>query len=133
MLTGTCLCGACRWTFDSEPLQATACDCAACRRYGAIWIYGHKGEDVRVTGPIRAFVRSDTDDPSLSFDTCETCGNLLAWTGLRPKPEGFTRQAVNLRLADDPAAVAAIPLAHHEGHANFGHRTRRGTVADLWF
>ena len=132
MLTGTCLCGACTWRFTTAPPRATACDCSACRRYGAIWIYGHKGETTFVEGPHRAFIRSDDPEPSLSFDTCERCGNLLAWTSLG-KGGGPLRQALNLRLADDPAAVAAIPVYHHEGDRAFGNGTTRGTVADIWF
>ena len=27
------------------PEGATACNCTACRRYGALWAYGHEGEE----------------------------------------------------------------------------------------
>ena len=44
MITGTCLCGACTWRFAATPPRVTACDRSACRRYGAIWVYSHKGD-----------------------------------------------------------------------------------------
>ena len=44
MLEGSCLCGAVRWHYDDFPESATACNCSACRRYGALWAYGYEGE-----------------------------------------------------------------------------------------
>lgn len=134
MLTGTCLCGDCTWTFDADPGSATACNCTACRRYGVLWIYGHAGRDVHVTGPVRRYVRRDVDPAHLSFDTCETCGCLLAETGLSPDPDGRTRQAVNLRLADAPEAVMHLPVVHFDGFETFKPLPRDGrTVRDMWF
>ena len=59
MLEGSCLCGKARWRFDAVPDGATACNCAACRRSGVLWIYGHDGEDVRVTGDTAAYRRGE--------------------------------------------------------------------------
>ena len=136
MLTGTCLCGACAWRFDTTPRSATACNCAACRRYGVLWIYGHKDDDVHLDGPIRAFVRTDIGEAELSFDHCATCGCVLAWTGLGPGRDGRTRRAVNLRLADDPGseAVQALPIRHFDGAGSFEDLPADGrTVRDMWF
>ena len=72
MLEGSCLCGRVCWRFDAVPDGATACNCTACRRYGALWIYGHDGEDVRVVGGTTAYQRPQHS--SLTFHFCPTCG-----------------------------------------------------------
>ena len=47
MLEGSCLCGAARWYYHDLPNSATAFNCSACRRYGALWAYGYEGENTR--------------------------------------------------------------------------------------
>lgn len=127
MLTGSCACGAVHWEFDAQPEGATACNCTACRRYGALWIYGHQGDDVRVTGPTRAFIRGK----ALAFHFCETCGCVTHWLGLRLE-EGRVRMAVNVRLSD-PATVASIPIDHFDGLDSFEDLPRSGRcVKDYW-
>src|SRR5258708_25241229 len=112
MLEGACLCGQVTWRFDAVPDGATACNCTACRRYGVLWIYGHEGEDVHVTGETTAFTRRDNSP--LSFNFCPGCGCITHWRGLQVGPDGRRRSAVNLRLVPDPAAVAAIPIDHFD-------------------
>src|SRR5258706_305888 len=53
MIQGSCLCGAVQWRFEGMPESATACNCTACRRYGALWAYDYEGEGINVTGPTR--------------------------------------------------------------------------------
>ena len=132
MLTGSCLCGACRWTFEGDPGAATACNCTACRRYGALWIYDWKGERVDATGPARPYTRPGS--PELSFDFCPHCGCLVSWTGLKPHPDGRLRMAVNIRLADAPDEVAGLPIQHFDGYETFDDLGEDGrTVRDMWF
>jgi hypothetical protein len=132
MLEGACLCGRVRWRFDAEPDGATACNCTACRRYGALWIYGHEGEDVHVFGDARAFQRRE--DSSLTFNFCPSCGCVTHWRGLRLQEDGRRRSAVNLRLTTDPDAVTAIPIDHFDGLLTFDDLPRDGRcVADMWF
>lgn len=128
MLTGTCLCGAVHWEFDDAPEGATACNCTACRRYGALWIYGYEGQGVRVTGETRPFVRGK----ALSFNFCPKCGCVTHWLGLRLEEDGRRRMAVNVRLAE-PEIVAAIPIDHFDGLDSFEDLPRSGRcVRDYW-
>ncbi|MFO1046998.1 MAG: GFA family protein [Geminicoccaceae bacterium] len=132
MLEGSCLCGRVCWRFDAVPDGATACNCTACRRYGALWIYGHEGEDVRVVGGTTAYQRQQHS--SLTFHFCPTCGCVTHWRGLRPEADGRRRMAVNLRLISDPEAVAAVPVDHFDGLDSFDDLPRDGRcVREMWF
>jgi hypothetical protein len=132
MLEGSCLCGQVRWRFDAMPQGATACNCTACRRYGVLWIYGHDGEDIPVTGDTTVYRRGDGG--SLTFHFCPACGCLTHWLALRPEADRRRRLAVNLRLAADPDAVAAIPIDHFDGLLTFEDLPRDGRcVGDMWY
>lgn len=132
MLEGSCLCGRVYWTFAAVPDGTTACNCTACRRYGALWIYGHEGEDVSVVGDTAAYQRQENS--SLTFHFCPNCGCVTHWRGLRPEADGRRRMAVNLRLVTDPEAVAAIAVDHFDGFASFDDLPRDGRcVRDMWF
>ena len=130
MLKGSCLCGAVQWTFDGLPESATACNCTACRRYGTLWAYDYEGERIKVSGPAKAYVRGK----ALSFNFCPECGCIAYWRGLKLNDNGQRRIAVNLRLAEDPAAIATIPIDHFDGLDSFDDLPRDGRcVADMWF
>lgn len=132
--TGQCLCGAVRWRFRGAIPDATICNCTACRRYGALWAYGHDGEEIAVQDPRAALTRylRGANSP-LTFDFCRVCGSLVSWRGRGPDETGRTRIAVNLRLAD-PDAVARIPLQRFDGLHSFDDLPRDGrTVGDVWF
>lgn len=130
MLSGTCHCGAVTWTYAKTPDRATACNCSVCAKAGVLWIYGAEGEEVRVTGTTTAYVRADLGD--LEFHHCPTCGNTISWW-MAGAETGKT-MALNLRLVDDPAAVAHIPIRHFDGRDTWSERPDDGaTVKDLWF
>ncbi|MEC3862469.1 GFA family protein [Mesobacterium sp. TK19101] len=133
MLTGTCLCGAVTWTFDGTPPDATACNCTACRRYGTLWAYDWDGGVIAVHGPVKPWARANKE-PSLDFLFCPTCGCLAACQGRRANDAGHRPIAVNLRLADDPGAVAEIPLLRFDGLHSFEDiDPMERHVKDLWF
>ena len=128
MIEGACLCGEVRWRFEDVPEGATACNCTACRRYGALWIYGYEGEGVRVSGPARPYVRGK----ALSFNFCPGCGCLAYWRSQRLEEDGRRRIAVNVRLAE-PEAVARVPIDHFDGLNTFEDLPRDGRcVQDYW-
>jgi hypothetical protein len=130
MIEGSCLCGQVRWSFGGIPESATACNCTACRRYGALWIYGYEGEEIALTGSTAAFRRGDR---VLEFLFCAACGSLAAWRGLRRNEDGRLRMAVNVRLAE-PEAVAALPIDHFDGLDTFDDLGRDGRcVKVMWF
>ena len=129
-LRGSCHCGEVKWTLATPPTRATSCSCTACRRYGALWAYGVLGEDVRVTGETRAYVRGDIE-AHLAFHTCVRCGGLAAWLPLGP--EGNQRCAVNLRLAD-PERVSEVAVRRFDGFDTWTSLPDEGrTIADVWF
>jgi hypothetical protein len=132
MLEGSCLCGAVRWRFEAAPEGATACNCTACRRYGALWIYGHEGLDVHVFGDTATYRRGEGG--SLLFHFCGDCGCVTHWRGVGTEANGRRRLAVNLRLVSDPDAVATIPIDHFDGLVTFDNLPRDGRcVGQMWF
>src|SRR4051794_26116457 len=104
MLEGSCLCGKVRCRFDGVPEGATACNCTACRRCGVLWICGHEGLDVNVSGDTSAYTRREGGG-ALAFHFRPGCGCVTHWLG--PEADGRWRLAVNLRLVSDPEQVAA--------------------------
>jgi hypothetical protein len=132
MLTGSCHCGAVRWTFEGDPGSATACNCTVCRRYGVLWIYDYEGERVAVTGPTTPYKRADAK-ASLTFNFCPACGCVVAWRALEPGSDGRRRMAVNVRLAE-PEAVEHLPIDPFDGLETFQDLPRDGrTVRHMWF
>lgn len=130
MLEGSCLCGTVRWTFDGVPESATACNCTACRRYGALWAYDYDGEGIKVSGETRGYQRNTAE---LGFHFCPNCGCMAYWRALVANKDGRRRIAVNLRLAE-PETVGTIPLDHFDGLTTFEDLGQDGCcVKDVWF
>ena len=129
MIQGSCLCGAVQWELQAIPEGATACNCTACRRYGALWAYDFEGEGIHVSGPTKGYVRGR----SLAFHFCPECGCMAYWRALGADEKGRRRIAVNLRLTE-PEAVARVPIDHFDGLDRFEDLPRDGRcVADYWF
>ncbi len=131
--TGRCHCGAVHWSFTGEIPDATICNCTSCQRYAALWAYGHVGEDISIHSPADALLTYSWGSRSISYNFCKTCGNIVYWQGLAPEPDGRTRIAVNLRLAE-PEAIARIPLQRFNGRHDWTDLPRDGrTVKDVMF
>jgi hypothetical protein len=107
-ITGSCLCGAVRFEI-TRPARATSCDCSACRRYAALWAYAPPAA-ARIIAAPGATIGYARGDRLLAFHSCATCGVTTHWASLTDD-----KVAVNLRLADDPAAIADIPIRHFDG------------------
>lgn len=132
MLEGSCLCCQVRWRFDAEPDGATACNCTACRRYGTLWIYGHEGVDVHVSGETTAYRRREGS--VLAFHFCPGCGCVTHWRSRQVEADGRRRMAVNLRLVSNPEQAASILIDHFDGLDTFEDLPRDGRcVRDMWF
>ena len=111
------------------PESATACNCTACRRYGALWAYAFEGEGISVSGPTQTHTRGKW----VVFHFCPACGCVAFWLAQQQDESGRRRIAVNLRLAD-PAVVAQIPIDRFDGLDTFDDLPRDGRcVADYWF
>lgn len=129
-IEGTCLCGAVTWTFEGIPESATACNCSACRRYGALWAYDFENERIRVSGETSSYQR---DKAVLGFHFCPRCACITHWRSLTDDQDGRRRIAVNLRLAD-AEKVGSIPLEHFDGLSTFEDLGQDGRcVKDFWF
>ncbi len=87
MLEGSCHCGAVRWTFAGTPPDATACNCTACRRYGALWSYDYEGERIHVSDQTKAYVRGK----AIGFHFCPECGCVAYWRSLGIGKDGRRR------------------------------------------
>src|SRR6185312_15992880 len=131
MIQGACHCGKVTWRFDGVPDGSTACNCTLCRRYGVLWAYDFDGERIHVAGPARAY---SWGEGRIGFHFCETCGGLAYWRAVDPRDDGRRRIAVNLRLAERPEQVAAIPVRHLDGLESWKDLPDDGrTVKDMWF
>ena len=129
MIEGACHCSAVRWSFDGTPESATACNCTACRRYGALWAYDYEDRRIKVSGPTKAYVRGR----ALEFHFCLECGCVAYWRGRGLNEQGRRRIAVNPRLAE-PATVAGIIMEHFDGLDSFDDLGQDGRcVKDMWF
>ena len=130
IIEGECHCGGVRWRFQGNPGGATACNCTVCRRYGTLWIYGHEGEEIVVSGTTRTYTRNEKH---LSFHFCPNCACVVSWRSNHLDPEGRRRVAVNVRMAE-PDAVADLPIDHFDGLETFEDLPRDGRcVSDYWF
>jgi hypothetical protein len=130
VIHGSCRCGAVRWQFDGDPGGATACNCTICRRYGVLWIYDYENERIRVSGRTQVYVPGET----IEFHFCPVCGCVTHWHSRQADADGRRRTAVNVRLAEDPASVASLPIDHFDGLVSFEDLPRDGRcVSDYWF
>jgi len=130
VLKGACHCGAVQWQFDGMPVGATACNCTVCRRYGALWIYDYENQGIRVSGSTQCYIRGK----AIEFHFCPVCGCIAFWRGRRDDDDGRRRMAVNVRLSDNPEAVARIPIDHFDGLNTWDDLPRDGRcVGDYWF
>jgi len=110
MIQGSCHCGAVRWRLEAPPESATACNCTACRRYGALWAYDFEGEGANVSGPTQTYTRGKW----VIFHFCSECGCVAYWRSLHTSKDGRREMGVNLRLSD-PETVTQIPIKHFDG------------------
>ena len=130
MVEGTCHCGSVRWTFAGVPESVTACNCTLCRRYGGLWAYDYENEGViTFSGPTETYARGR----HIAFHFCSRCACVAYWRAFEIE-DGRRRVAVNLRLAVDPAVIAALPIDHFDGLESWEDLPRDGRcVADMWF
>lgn len=133
MLIGTCHCGNASWNLKKDVESVSACNCTMCRRYGALWAYGHENEDAQMTGDLSRYEREDMDDRVIQFLFCPRCACVLGWRTLHADKDGRYQLGVNLRLAS-PEAVAAIPVRRFDGLESFKKQPADGRcVSDIWF
>ena len=130
-MEGVCHCGGVRWAFTKPLESVTACNCTICRRHAALWAYDFEGEGIAVSGVTTAYVWGPK---TLGFHFCPRCGCVAYWRELELGEGGRRRIAVNVRLAAEPEAVAALPIDHFDGLVTFSDLGRDARcLTDLWF
>ena len=114
MLTGTCHCGACRWTLAAPPASVTACSCTICRRFGALWAYGFLGKDVTVSGdgammpPGAVLPAIDTAIDHAAYETVTTMAALQAMIdSSKELSTGWKQRLTSLLPSVDPEQILA--------------------------
>ncbi|GHE41597.1 GFA family protein [Vulcaniibacterium thermophilum] len=111
MKTGSCHCGAVRFTVEGAPEQAVECNCSHCRRKGfLLWFVPraalevHAGEDRLSTYTFNRHV--------IQHRFCATCG--CQAFGLGRSPDGAEMAAINIRCLDDFDALD-VPRVPFDG------------------
>lgn len=133
MIKGSCHCGNAHWTLEGDPGSITICNCALCRRYGALWAYDYECERIGLSGETSSYRRRGKADPALEIRFCPNCAGVLAWRGLRLEEDGRRRIAVNIRLAE-PDVVAELAIDRFDGLDTFEDLPPSGRcVRDYWF
>lgn len=114
-MTLDCLCGAARIVLQRKPEFVHSCNCTLCAKTGARWGYFHP-DQVTVSGPTKAFRRTDKDEPSAEVHSCATCGATTHFvlTESAIAAHGNSMMGVNMLLAD-PADLSGIQLRYPDG------------------
>lgn len=107
-ITGSCHCGAVRFEI-SRPDWLVSCNCSICRRHAALWAHcpPNAGRLLQGEGATAAYLWGDR---TIAFHFCTTCGVTTHYAGV----DG-ARVSFNVRLADDPGAVADIRVRTFDG------------------
>lgn len=95
-ITGRCLCGACSYTTDAEPLDIRACHCKLCQKATGAPFYARVRvplDAVRISGPVGWHHSS----PELRRGFCTRCG-----TSLFSERAGINSIGLTMGSLDDP-------------------------------
>lgn len=131
MIKGSCHCGQVKWSYANEIDGVTACNCTLCRKYGALWAYGHLNHGIEVSGPTSTYERGNKHN---KFNFCSNCGCVCYYLSNKEDEQGRRRIAVNVRMADDANLVAHYPIDHFDGFDKFEDLPRdHRCVKDLWY
>jgi hypothetical protein len=77
-LTGKCLCGAVRYSFEGTPTTVVLCHCRDCQRAsGSLFHYGVMvpEEGFRIEGELRSFASKSDAGRTISREFCPVCGS----------------------------------------------------------
>ena len=78
-LSGSCLCGACRFSVAGPAEGLSVCHCTQCRKMsGYAWSSGRVPDDrITIEGPVALYEAT----PAATRGFCPTCGSSLFWKG----------------------------------------------------
>ena len=107
--TGSCLCGAVRYSVGGRPLQITACHCDACKKMSGgtnLLVFTTPKETFRhLQGEVLRFRRTADSGRQSDVVHCATCG-----TRLWHEPQSAPIVVIAAGTLDDPSWV--IPASH---------------------
>ena len=109
MQTGSCHCGAVRYTVEGTPEQALECNCSHCERKGMLlWFVPRTA--LAVTEGAGHLTTYTFNKHAIQHQFCPTCG--VQPFGLGKGQDGSEMAAINLRCVDgiDLAAVKRTPF-----------------------
>ncbi len=132
--TGSCLCGAVRYTITSAPKTTTACHCAMCRKWsgGVFLAYSVPAEDVQFDGEGIIATYPSSDWAERGF--CKTCGSSLFYRLTTPGPHQGNYE-MSLGTLDDANGVALsdeIFIESKPDGYSFAQDTRKMTGAEVF-
>ena len=110
-IVARCHCGDVTIVLPHAPTEITECNCSLCRKTGFRGIY-YAPADVRVSGDVDPYVRTDLEEACLTNWRCRRCGCATHWTGLGPYADG--KMGVNARMLDE-ALLDGIPVKAVDG------------------
>jgi hypothetical protein len=125
--SGSCLCGACRFT--AVPEQGLhACHCGNCRKWsGGVFLSVHCGTSVEFNADAPLVRYPSSDYAERVF--CGRCGSSLVW-----EMRDGSVQIVSIQAFDDPGAFpfeSQIYVDHKPQNYDFANRTEMMTEAEV--
>lgn len=103
--TGSCLCGAVKYTVKSDISEAAACHCGMCRKWsgGINLAVEGKPDDVSIEGAENITTYASSEWGERCF--CSTCGSSLYFRITMPGPH-FGTYYFGMGTIDDPSGVS---------------------------
>ncbi len=131
--TGTCLCGAVKYTIDTSPKETGACHCTMCRKWsGGVYLaFEAKPEDVQFEGVENIAVFKSSEWAERAF--CRRCGSSLYYRVTAPGPHEGTYH-IGLGSLDDPSDIALtgeLFIDRKPKGYSFAEKTHAMTEADV--
>jgi hypothetical protein len=126
MPTGSCHCGATRFTLAEAPREMTSCNCSLCHKRGALWSY-YDPEDVTFTSQDDAIYTWQSDTVSHHFCPHCGCGTYSVsphWVDGKPDRNRW-RYGVNVRLLDD-FDIDSLPVVQVDGRSGNWYSAAEG-------
>lgn len=127
-LSGRCLCGAVRFSFEPAKPEVGVCHCSMCRRWssGPFFAHDHEGP-VAFEGAESIGVYKSSEWGERAF--CKTCGTLLYW-----RLSGAEHFALSAGTFDDQSGlkfVAEIFVDEKPAYYDFANETNKMTGAEV--
>lgn len=108
--TGSCHCGAIRFTYEAEIDGAISCNCSHCRRKGFLWSFGPESA-MTIEAQDGAVATYQFYKKALDHHFCTTCGVATHAFG---DVKGNRMVAVNVRCIPD-LDLDALPVTKVDG------------------